>query len=33
MWLRPGIAFAAPLDNPMKDSKYKIVQLDIPFAF
>jgi hypothetical protein len=32
-WLRPGISYAMPLDNPMSKSKYKIVQLDIPFAF
>jgi hypothetical protein len=32
-WLRPGIAFAFPLDDPMKKSSYKIVQLDIPFSF
>ncbi len=32
-WLRPGVAFAMALDDPMKDAKYKIVQLDIPFAF
>ena len=33
MWLRPGIAFAMPIDDPMKKSSYKIVQLDIPFSF
>ncbi|HEV8247134.1 MAG TPA: hypothetical protein VGP93_15260 [Polyangiaceae bacterium] len=33
VWLRPGVAFAMPLDDPMKDSKYKIVQIDIPVAF
>jgi hypothetical protein len=33
MWLRPALAFAMPLDNPMADSKYKIIQLDIPFVF
>jgi hypothetical protein len=32
-WLRPGIAFAFALDDPMKKSSYKIVQLDIPFSF
>ncbi len=32
-WLRPGVAFAMPIDDPMKDAKYKIVQLDVPFAF
>jgi hypothetical protein len=32
-WLRPGIAFAMPLDDPMKKSSYKILQLDLPFSF
>lgn len=31
-WVRPGIAFAMPLDKPMKDSEHKIVQLDVPFV-
>lgn len=33
MWLRPGLAYAMPLDKPMTDGKYKIVQLDVPFVF
>lgn len=42
MWLRPGIAYAFPLDNPMANgpthknpgnAHYKIVQLDVPFVF
>jgi hypothetical protein len=33
MWLRPAIALALPLDDPMSAAKYKVVQLDIPFAF
>ncbi len=33
VWFRPGVAFAMGLDNPLKDAKYKIVQLDLPFAF
>jgi hypothetical protein len=32
-WLRPGIAFAFPLDDPMKKQSFKVVQLDIPFTF
>ena len=32
-WFRPGIAFAMPLDKPMSDRDYKIVQLDLPIAF
>jgi len=33
VWFRPGIAFAAPLDDPMKKAEYKIVQLDLPVSF
>lgn len=33
MWLRPGIAYARPIDDPMSASKYNIVQLDIPFVY
>jgi hypothetical protein len=33
VWFRPGVAFAMGLDDPMKSSKYKIVQLDLPIAF
>jgi hypothetical protein len=33
MWLRPGVSFGLPLDDPMKASKYKLLQLDIPFIF
>lgn len=33
MAFHPGIAYAMALDNPMKDAKYKIVQLDLPLAF
>jgi hypothetical protein len=32
-WLRPGLAFAMPFDNPMSKQKYKIVQIDVPFYF
>ena len=31
--MRPGVAFAMPLDDPMKTADYKIVQLDIPVTF
>lgn len=31
--MRPGLAFAMPLDDPMKKAEYKIVQLDIPITF
>jgi len=33
MWLRPGIAYARPLDDPMDAQKYNILQLDVPFVF
>jgi hypothetical protein len=33
MWLRPGLSFVLPIDDPMSKSSYKILQLDIPFAF
>jgi hypothetical protein len=32
-WFRPGVALALPLDKPMTDAEYKIVQLDLPFVF
>jgi hypothetical protein len=32
-WFRPGVALALPLDKPMTDAEYKIVQLDLPIAF
>jgi hypothetical protein len=32
-WLRPGIAFAFGIDEPLTKSSYKIVQLDLPFSF
>jgi len=33
IWLRPGIAYARPIDDPMDAAGYDIVQLDIPVAF
>lgn len=33
MWLRPAIAFAMPLDEPMTNADYKIIQLDLPFSY
>jgi hypothetical protein len=32
-WFRPGIALALPLDKPMTDRDFTIVQLDLPLAF
>lgn len=33
MWLRPALALALPLDDPMQLSEHKILQVDVPFAF
>jgi hypothetical protein len=33
IWFRPGLALALPIDDPMKKSDYKIVQVDLPFSF
>jgi hypothetical protein len=42
MWLRPGVSYSVPLDNPMANgpthknpgnAHYKIFQLDVPFVF
>jgi hypothetical protein len=33
IWLRPGVAYARGLDDPMDAAKYNIVQLDIPISF
>jgi hypothetical protein len=30
---RPGISLSFGLDRPMASSKYKIVQIDLPFNF
>jgi hypothetical protein len=32
-WLRPAITYTVPLDDPMSDREYKIIQLDIPFIY
>lgn len=32
-WLRPGVSFTMPLDQPLAGSKMKMLQLDIPFVF
>jgi hypothetical protein len=32
-WLRPGIAYARGLDDPMSGASYHVVQVDVPFAF
>ncbi|MFI5306134.1 MAG: hypothetical protein ACHQ53_02205 [Polyangiales bacterium] len=33
VWIRPGIAYARGLDDPMAKANYNIVQLDIPVSF
>jgi hypothetical protein len=32
-WLRPGIAYTRPLDDPMSGRGYDIIQVDVPYAF
>jgi len=32
-WFRPGLSVAVPLDKPMTDADYLIVQLDLPYSF
>jgi hypothetical protein len=32
-WIRPAVALALPLDDPMEKQGYKIVQLDVPVIF
>jgi hypothetical protein len=33
LWLRPAVSLSLPLDDPMKDRSYKVVQLDVPLLF
>jgi hypothetical protein len=32
-WLRPGVAYSHPIDDPMAAAGYRIVQVDVPFTF
>jgi len=32
-WFRPAISFSMPIDAPMTEASYKIIQLDLPFIF
>lgn len=32
-WLRPAVTYTIPLDDPMSDREYKIIQLDIPLIY
>lgn len=31
--MRPGVSFAMPLDDPMKEAGYRVFQVDVPVAF
>jgi hypothetical protein len=33
MWIRPGLAYARGIDDPMSANEYNIVQVDVPVAF
>jgi hypothetical protein len=33
LWLRPGIAYARALDQPLSTSSYNVIQVDVPFVF
>ncbi len=33
IWVRPALSFSLPLDKPMSDASYKILQLDVPVIF
>jgi hypothetical protein len=33
LWLRPGIAYARALDQPLSTSSYNVIQIDVPFVF
>ncbi|HQP38069.1 MAG TPA: hypothetical protein PLI95_22955 [Polyangiaceae bacterium] len=33
VWFRPGLSYHQALDEPISESKYKYIQLDLPFAF
>jgi len=32
-WLRPGLAYTRPIDDPMSGRGYDIIQVDVPLAF
>lgn len=32
-WIRPGVSFSLPLDQPLSDQRYRILQLDVPVSF
>lgn len=32
-WFRPGLSYGCGIDNPMRDSHYNMIQLDLPFSF
>jgi hypothetical protein len=33
LWIRPGISYSQGIDKPLSDSKYRMVQVDIPVIF
>lgn len=33
MWLRPGVSYARPVDDPMKKNGYQVLGLDLPLSF
>lgn len=33
MWIRPGLAYARGIDNPMRENGYNILQVDVPVSF
>lgn len=33
VWLRPGVSYARPIDDPMAKNGYQIVGLDVPLSF
>lgn len=32
-WIRPGVSFTLPLDEPLSGSRYRILQIDVPVSF
>ncbi len=32
-WVRPGVSFTLPLDEPLSGQRYRILQLDVPVSF
>lgn len=32
-WVRPGLSLTLPLDDPLGDQKYRVLQIDVPVSF